>query len=256
MIPDQGGWTGFKKMADFCGLETVILPTELGLVKTEILEDYIDKFNPEALFITSFAGYMAEQPLKDIYEVCVDSGVVLVEDASGGIGDERGLLGNGSHAHVIVASTGSPKTVNVGNGGFISTNDKKMIVSAENILNSVKADPVTCAGIESEIKISPNILSKTMKACDILKSEIAEFREVLYGNKLGLNVTIPDENPKKLGYELRNRIDVQRGGIITVCPSNNRVKLKSVCIEIKNLNVDCIIPENLNQITQILKKLD
>ncbi len=29
-----------------------------------------------------------------------------------------GMLGNGKHAHVIVASTGSPKTVNVGNGGF------------------------------------------------------------------------------------------------------------------------------------------
>ena len=256
MIPDQGGWTGFKKMADFCGLETVILPTELGLVKTEILEDYIDKFNPEALFITSFAGYMAEQPLKDIYDICVNSGVVLVEDASGGIGDERGLLGNGLHAHIIIASTGTPKTVNVGNGGFVSTNDKQMIVSAKNILNSVKADRVTCSGIASEIKNAPYILSKTMEACRFLKSEIIEFREVLHVDKLGLNVTVPHENPKKLGYQLRNGLNVNGGSIITICPNNNRVKLKSVCIEIKNLNVDCMVSENLNQISQILKTLN
>ncbi len=64
MIPDQGGWTGFKKMARIFGLETVNLPTELGLVKTEVLEDHIKKFNPEALFITSFAGYIVEQPIK------------------------------------------------------------------------------------------------------------------------------------------------------------------------------------------------
>ena len=57
------------------------------MVKIEVLENLIEKFNPEALFITSFAGYMAEQPLKDIYKVCDDMGVVMVEDASGGIGD-------------------------------------------------------------------------------------------------------------------------------------------------------------------------
>jgi hypothetical protein len=256
MIPDQGGFTGFKKMAEFNGLETVILPTQLGLVKIEILKDFIEKFNPEALFITSFAGYMAEQPLKDIYDVCEDSGVVLVEDASGGIGDERGLLGNGAHAHVIVASTGSPKTVNVGNGGFISTNDMEIIASAKNILNSVKADRVTCAGIASEIKNAPYILSKTMEACRFLKSEIMEFREVLHIDKLGLNVTVPYENPKKFGYQLRNVLNVNGGSIITVCPNPNRIKLKSVCIEIKNLDTDCITPENLKEIIQILKSLD
>lgn len=253
MIPNQGGWTGFKKMAEFSGLETVILPTQLGVVEIEVLEDFIEKFNPEALFITSFAGYMAEQPLKDIYTVCDDTNVVLVEDASGGIGDGRGLLGNGAHAHVIVASTGSPKTVNVGNGGFISTNDTEMVASAKNILNSVKADPVTCAGIASEIKNAPSILSKTMDACRFLKSEIMEFREVLHGNKLGLNVTVPDENPKKLGYQLKSGFNVPGGSIITLCPNYNRVKLKSVCIEIKNLNTDCMTLENLEEIIQILK---
>ena len=253
MIPDQGGWIGFKKMAEFCGLEIVYLPTEFGLVEIEVLKHFIEKFNPEALFITSFAGYMAEQPLSNIYKVCNDMGVVMVEDASGGIGDGNGLLGNGDHAHIILASTGSPKTVNVGNGGFISTNNIILFESAKNILSSVMADPVTCAGIASEIKNAPQVLSKTMEACRFLKFEINEFREVLHGSRQSLNIAVPDETPKKLGYQLRKGLNVHGGSIITVCPNYNRVNLKSVCIEIKNLDIRCMTPEKLDIIIQLLK---
>ena len=254
MIPDQGGWVGFKKMADFCGLDINYLPTELGLIQIDVLVEYIEKYNPQALFITSFAGYMAEQPLNDIYKVCDDMGVIMVEDASGGIGDVTGLLGNGAHAHVILASTGSPKTVNVGNGGFISTNNNNIIESAKNILNTLKADPITCAGITKEIENAPYILSKTMETCQLLKSQISEFREVLHENKQGLNIGIPDKSPKKLGYKLRKGLTVHGGSIITVCPNYNRVKLNSVCIEIKNLDIECMTQDNLQDIIQILKK--
>ncbi len=256
MIPDQGGWIGFKKMAEFLGIKAIPLPTELGIVEVNELECLIEKFNPEAIFITSFAGYSAEQPIKNIYKICDDMGVVLVEDASGGIGDESGMLGNGKHAHVIVASTGSPKTVNVGNGGFISTNNINLINSAKNILKSVRADPVTCAGIASEIKNAPYILSKTLEACNFLKSEIMEFRDVLYGDKSGLNIIIPDEYPKRLSYQLRNRFNVHGGSIITICPNYNRVKMNALCIEIKNLDVKCMTYENLDEIVKILKTLN
>jgi hypothetical protein len=253
MIPDQGGWIGFKKMADICGLEINYVPTELGLIQIDVLEDFIEKLKPEALFITSFAGYMAEQPIKDIFKVCEDMGVIMVEDASGGIGDSNGLLGNGAHAHVILASTGSPKTVNVGNGGFISTNNTQILESAKNILSSLKADPITCAGISAEIENAPHILLKTMETCRLLKAEISEFREVLHDNKQGLNIGIPEKRPKKLGYQLRKGLNVQGGSIITVCPNYNRVKLNSVCIEIKNLDLKCMTPENFDGIIQILK---
>ncbi len=253
MIPDQGGWVGFRKMADFFGLEINYVPTKFGLVQSDVLKDFIEKFNPEALFITSFAGYMAEQPLKDIYKVCEEMGVIMVEDASGGIGDVTGLLGNGENAHIILGSTGSPKTVNVGNGGFISTNNTEILESAKNILSGLLADPVTCAGIVTEIENAPHILSKTMETCKSLKSEISDFREVLHENKQGLNICVPDKSPKKLGYRLRKGLTVHGGGIITVCPNYNRVKLNSVCIEIKNLDINCMTPENLQEIVQILK---
>jgi hypothetical protein len=180
-------------------------------------------------------------------------GVIMVEDASGGIGDATGLLGNGEHAHVILASTGSPKTVNVGNGGFISTNNTKILESAKNILSGLKADPVTCAGIAAEIENAPHIISKTIETCRYLKSQINDFREVLHIDKQGLNVGVPDKSPKKLGYLLRRGLNVNGGSIITVCPNYNRIKSSAVCIEIKNLDINCMTPENLQGIIQILK---
>ena len=253
MIPDMGGWVGFKRLAEFCGLNINYLPTDFGLVQVDVLEDFIEKFNPEALFITSFAGYMAEQPLNDIYRVCEDMGVIMIEDASGGIGDATGLLGNGEHAHVILASTGSPKTVNVGNGGFISTNNTNILESAKTILSGLNADPVTCAGIASEIENAPHIISKTLETCRYLKSQISDFREVLHVDKQGLNVGIPDKSPKKLGYLLRKGLNVHGGSIITVCPNYNRIKSNAICVEIKNLDIQCMTPENLQGIIQILK---
>ncbi len=253
MIPDQGGWVGFKKMAKFLGLKVSEIPTFQGIVDIEVLEEMIQKFNPEAFFITSFAGYMAEQPVNEIYNICEDMDVVLVEDVSGSIGDPTGRLCNGGHAHVIVASTGSPKTVNVGNGGFVSTNNAEIIGSSRDILKTLQADPVTCAGIASEIGNAGKIFSKTIESCNIVKHELCEFRDVFYHDKRGLNVAIPDNNPKKFGYQLRNQLDVVGGGIITVCPRYDRIKSKAVCVEIKNLDIRCMIPENIENILKILK---
>lgn len=77
---------------------------------------------------------MAEQPVKEIFELCDERGVILVEDASGAIGDPQRSLACGDHAHIIVASTGSPKIINLGSGGFISTNDPNMLDNSNFLL--------------------------------------------------------------------------------------------------------------------------
>lgn len=253
LVPDQGGWVGFKKMADLFGVETVKIPTNFGIIEIDELDTLIKKFDPEALFLTSFGGYTAEQPMADVFKICEDNGIYLVEDASGGIGDKSGKLGNGRHAHIIIASTGTPKTVNIGNGGFLSTNYSEILDSAKNVINSLKADPVTCAGIATEIQNAPYILENTIKACRILKSEINQFRDVLHPEKRGMNVIIPDLNAKNLGYKLRKSLNVQGGSMVTLCPNYNRVKLKAVCIEIKNLNINCLTSDNLDEIQYIIK---
>ncbi len=252
IIPDQGGWTGFKNIAEFLGLEAVEVPTELGIIDYDILEESINKHKPKALFITSFAGYIAEQPVKELFEVCEDGNVTLVEDASGAIGDKEKKLANGDHAHIIVASTGSPKIVNVGNGGFISTNDNNIFRKSKLILKTLKADPITCTGIAEEAKNAPEILSKTIEACNLIKKE---FQSVIHKDKRGISVALKTDNPKKIGYELRKQFNVEGRSIVTVCPRYERVMIDAVCLEIKNLDPKCLENARINEIIHIVKEV-
>lgn len=250
LIPDQGGWTGFKNIAEFLGLEIVEVPTELGIIDPYTLDEIIRKYDPEALFITSFAGYMAEQPVKELFEVCEDRNVILVEDASGAIGDPQKKLANGSHSHIIVASTGSPKIVNVGNGGFISTNDNEFFRKSKFILKTLRADPITCAGIAEEAKNASDILLKTIESCNLIKKE---FQSAINKDKRGISVALKTDDPKEIGYELRKNLNVEGRSIVTVCPRYERVMIDAVCLEIKNLDFRCLENARVNEIIQIVK---
>ena len=45
-----------------------------------------------------------------------------------------------------------------------------------------------------------------------------------------------------------NTADIDKSGFITTCPNYNRVKQKAICIEIKNLNYNCLENEYLDKI--------
>ena len=250
MVPDQGAWTGFGKCAEFLGKKVTYIPTKLGVIDLEVLKEYINLKKPNSLFITSFAGYTAEQPVKEIFEICDDTGVTLVEDASGAIGDPHKKLGWGDNSHIIVASTGSPKLVNLGNGGFISTNDTEIFKKTNYLLKTFQSSPLTCAGLVEEIKKAPNNLIKTINACQFLKRKI---KVSIHQNKRGVNVIIPVEKPKSVARELRKDIQVKGGGMISTCPNYNRINNPAVCLEIKNLDINCLNERNLIKIVEIVE---
>ena len=252
MVPDQGGWSGFKKIARFYRLEVVYIPTVMGVIQPETLEEHLKIKNPESLFITSFAGYMVEQPVKEIYEICEDNGAILVEDASGSVGDPEKNLACGDHSHIIVASTGSPKIVNLGNGGFISFNDPEIFKDSGFIFKTLQSSPVTCAGLVEEIKKAPLNLTKTIAACEFLKKRIDT---VLHPDKRGINIAIPHDNPKKFGHSLRSSLRVEGGGLISTCPRYDRMNQPGVCLEIKNLDIQCLKKDNLSEIGEIVVDL-
>lgn len=249
MVPDQGGWSGFIKIAKLLGLELVYLPTDGGLINPDLLKDVLIKEKPKALFLTSFAGYTAEQPIKEIFNICNEEEVVLVEDASGALGDETDRLANGKHSHIIVASTGSPKIVNVGNGGFISTDRKEVL---ETPLKFLQADHITCAGISQEIKHAPITFSQTISSCSYLKEEL---NDVFHKDKRGINVICKADNPNKLAKELRAAIKVHNMGMISKCPRYDRILESAVALEIKNLDISCLTTENLDMIIKTVNGL-
>jgi hypothetical protein len=250
MVPDQGGWSGTIKIAEYLGLEIIYLPTDEGLINPNLLDDILIKKTPKALFLTSFAGYTAEQPLKETYNVCDEEGVVLVEDASGALGDETSRLANGKHSHIILASTGSPKIVNVGNGGFISTDLEEVL---ETPLKFLQADHVTCAGISQEIKNAPSLLSKTISSCSYLKEKL---EDVFHEDRRGVNVICKADNPKKLATELRAALKVRNGGMISKCPRYDRILEDAVALEIKNLDIRCLTRENLDRMIELVNDLN
>lgn len=249
ILPDQGGWSGLKKIAEFLKREVYFIPTEKGIIYPDLLEEYLKQLPvlPSALFITSFAGYTAEQPVKELFDVCSENNILLVEDASGSVGDPEKRLCNGDHAHIIIASTGSPKIVNVGNGGFISTNEKKILDNSRFLLKTLKADPITAAGISTEIKKASFNLFETMHACKILKKNI---QNSFHEDKRGINVIFPSIDPKNHARTLREKINLDSRSIITTCPLYDRLMEKAVCIEIKNLDTACLNKENLSEIKE------
>lgn len=246
IIPDQGGWHGFKQIAKFLSKNIITLKTDLGLINTEYLEE-LDLKENSALIYTSFAGYCAEQDTQSISKYCKDNNITTIEDASAGIGDRKNRLGNGKYADIIIASTGSPKIINVGSGGFITSNDEDIFRKTSLPQKLSKTSEIVCGGICCELDNVGEKLELTVNATKHLKNNI---ETTLHANKRGVNVIIPHDNAKEISWNLKKLLPIDKSGFITTCPNYNRVKQKAIAVEIKNLAYECLENENLEKIIE------
>ncbi len=246
IVPDQGGWHGFKQIAKFLNKNIITLKTDFGLIDPNYLENLEIKDN-SALIFTSFAGYTAEQNTQSISKYCRDNGIITIEDASAGIGDTEHKLGNGNLSDIIIASTGSPKIINVGSGGFISTNNEEIFNKTSLPQKLSKTSQITCSGICSELENVSEKLEVSLNATNYLKNNI---KGTLHADKRGVNVIIPHDNAKELSWNLKKILTIDRRGFITTCPNYNRVKQKAIAVEIKNLSYDCLKKDYLDKIIE------
>ena len=269
LIPDQGAWNGFKQIANFLNKDLITVKTNKGLIDLDNLNESIisssknnvidlnDEKNKSALFLTSFAAYTAEQDIKEISEFVHEHNILLVEDASGAIGDNDKKLANGNCSDIIIGSTGSPKIVNVEDGGFITTNDSDFFEKSKLLLKTNKASNITACGIYNELDFAHENLKKNIDACLYLKESIDKTNfNVFHKDKRGINVILEAEDSKSLSYKLRHEFALDSHGMITKCPNYNRLKEKAVAIEIKNLDISCLEKDNLDEIISILSKYD
>ena len=249
IIPDQGGWHGFKQIAKFLDKNIVTLKTDAGLINTDYLDE-LEISEGSALIFTSFAGYTAEQDIKSIVSYCKDNSITTIEDASAGIGDSENRLG--CRSDIILASTGSPKIINVGSGGFIATDDDDVFTRTSLPQKLSKTTEIICSGIDNEIDNVSKNLQVSLNATEHVKKHIPN---TLHADKRGINVIIPHENSKSICWDLKKTLKTDKSGIITTCPNYNRVKQKAICIEIKNLDYACLEKENLNIIIDEVNSL-
>lgn len=234
LVPDQGGWKGFRAYADIFDLRVETLRTELGAIDPEGLWEAIARARPEAFFITSFAGYMAEQPMKEIGKICREEGVLLVEDASGAIGDER--LADGRYSDAIVCSTGPQEIINVVSGGFVSTDRKELLGSAPEVATACRISPVTCAGIVEELKSARKRVKKLVRYSDTLKEEVPG---AIHMGRRGICVGLGLEDPRRFAETAKEGGLVTDLGytFLTPCPRYERFLGSGVVVELKRLEV-------------------
>ena len=242
IIPDQGGWHGFKQIAKFLNKNIITLKTDLGLINPNDIDD-LEVNDGSALIYTSFAGYCAEQDVKSIAKHCKGRDILTIEDASAGIGDKQNKLGK--HSDIIMASTGSPKIINVGSGGFIAAKNEEIFAETSMPQKLSKTSEIVCSGIDSELDDVEEKLEITLNATEYLKSHMPDS---IHCDKRGLNVIIPHEDAKSIAWNLKKTLTTDKSGFITTCPNYNRVKQKAVAIEIKNLDYGCLEKEYLDRI--------
>ena len=246
IVPDQGGWHGFKQIAKFLNKEIHTLKTDLGIINPNDIDELEIKEN-SALIFTSFAGYCGEQDTKGISKYCRNNNITTIEDASAGIGDKNHKLGNGNYSDIILASTGSPKMINVGGGGFITTNNKEFFDKTKVPQKLSKTNEIICSGIDSELDLVEKNLELTLNATKHLKNNIPN---VMHKDRRGVNVIIPHDNAKEISWDLKKSLTIDKSGFITTCPNYNRVKQKAIAIEIKNLSYECLKKEHLDKIIE------
>lgn len=249
MIPDQGGWSGFKRYPELMGRELCVLETDLGVVDVGTLDDSLKKHEPAALLLTSFAGYIAEQDIKEISKICQENSVYLVEDASGAIGDEKLAKGD---ADITVCSTGAPKIVNVQSGGFISSDHEEIIDKSSSVTSACRISPVICAGIIEELKLAPKVVDTLVKYSAIIKEEL---EDVIHEDRRGVSVGFLTDDPMAFVKRTRENglVTNINQGLFTICPKYDRFMKKGVVLELKKLDILKITEGDIAKIVEILK---
>jgi dTDP-4-amino-4,6-dideoxygalactose transaminase len=229
LAPDQGGWMSYSTYPLIFGLKVKEIKTDKGIIDLRDLED--NAKDAGALFVTSFAGYYAEQPMKEISRICRKNNCLLIEDASGSIGDK--ILCNGEYSDIIVASFGKWKAADLGSGGFISSNSKDYLEDSREIFSFMKFNGDYNAML-SKLENIEERLSFLFKTAEKVKKELEKDGfNILHRNKRGLNVVAAFKNEKEkeklISYCRNNHYE------FVVCPKNIRVEERAISIEIKRM---------------------
>ena len=227
LIPDQGGWFTYSQYAKKLKFNIKILKTDYGIIDLDFLKDNIKEAS--AIIYSNPAAYYAEQPVKDIYELCRKNNVLVILDISGCIGSD---FYQGNYADMIVCSFGRWKPLNLGYGGFISIKDKEIYEKNREILKKLEFDENYYYGLHNKLKDVKNRYGLFKANADKIKNDLAGFN-ILHKGKNGINVIVKflndGEKNRIISYCEKNKYE------FVVCPKPIRVNENAISIEVKRL---------------------
>ena len=221
LIPTDGGWLSYQKI-DGC-VEVACSDAVLDL---EDLESQLKAGKFKGLLYHNPGGYFAEQPIKEIYELCSKYNCLVILDVSGSIGTE---MCDGDYADVIVGSFGRWKLIDAGAGGFISVKDKELF---DGIDLEEFNDTVVLEQISEKIESLGNRVSFLKNKVREIKKDLSDF-SIIRRNDEGLVVIVEfftqKERESLLNYCEKNSYEW------TECPRYIRINKKAISIEVKRL---------------------
>ncbi len=210
LIQDQGGWLSYQKLPNI-----QYIKTNYGILDLEDLKNKLSK--DSVLLINSLSGYFAQQPMKEISQICKQKSCLIINDISGSIGTSITKYGD-----IILGSFGKWKPINLEYGGFIATN--------LNLKFEENFDNIYLQDLYKKIKDLPNRLKKLNKLTNKVKKDLKNH-DIIYKNHKSLVVIVKFKSDEEkniiINYCKNNNLE------FTLCPRYIRVNEQAISIEVK-----------------------
>ena len=227
LFPDEGGWFSYFKYPKMLELKPWEVFTDKGII------DMVDLKNKAkdalALIYSQPAGYYADQPIKEIYEICKENNCFVIMDITASLGTP---YCDGKYADFTVASFGKWKPVNLQYGGSLTALKKEYFEIPKEIFNTTKFDETKLDQLAVNLAKLKERFELFEKHVEKIKSDLKDFK-ILHKDKWGINVIVAfeneDEKNKIISYCENNKYQ------FTICPRYIRVNQKAISIEVKRL---------------------
>jgi len=217
-IPDQGGFKGFIEIPNLLKKNYVEIPTDNGVILPKFKKEF------DVFLFTSLSGHLRTNPSRQICKELMDKGIVSIEDISGVFPDK-----DFGWADVVYCSTGSPKILECGYGGFVGICPDVNLEESEKIMSFSNLPESYFVKLKDEIENSQEKLDTLRKMAQIFQKSSLE---IPYKDPKSISVFVRDENPNKSLEILNKQIRPKTGkSLFTKCPRYDRTKEKGFVIE-------------------------
>lgn len=238
LIPEEGAWIHYRKAPGKLGLGFAEVKCDEAKINlTDLKQKLISGKGCYGAFLyQNPGGYFAEQPQKEIYELCKKQGCLVILDVSGSIGTD---LCNQKYADILVCSFGKWKLVEAHIGGFISCQEQSLFSqlkrnSVEKTVLDLKDESLKIilkqlSGLKQRIEF----LLKLRKTIISYLIKLGLKPNLVYPNDLGF-VVVVKFNKEKEKQEIEKYCKSQ-GWPYCECPREIRINRKALSIEVKQL---------------------
>lgn len=224
VIPAEGGWLSYRKLPRKVGLDVVEVACTDAKMNLQDLEQKLKTMQPAVLLYQNPGGYHAEQPMKEIYNLCRRYHCRVIMDVSGGIG--TGWC-DGMYADILVGSFGEWKLVDAGVGGFISWDDRELAVTVKSFDDLEKLNLIL-----TKLESLPQRIAFLREKRAAIIHDLDDLTIINKDDECFVVVVAyhaPEEKEKIINYCTKSDLD------FTECPRYIRVNRPAISIELKRL---------------------